>query len=83
MTTSKTWEEFRSTGLLMFTNMFLQIFGWALVFEYSDSDELLRVYPARVTYRGFNSDTVSNAFIKLSEYMKENSSILNEEVKGD
>jgi hypothetical protein len=31
--TKKEWSEFRSTGLLLFINQILHVFGWAIVFE--------------------------------------------------
>lgn len=62
MVTEKTWEDFRSTGLLLIINQFLHIFGWAIVFDYETYDKetetgiIRRVYPARVKFRGFSSE---------------------------
>ena len=65
----KTWYEFRGTGLLLFVNMFLHMFGWAIVIE-ADDDELVHaVYPARTKYRGFNEDSIAKAYKKLSAYV--------------
>lgn len=78
MVNKKTWEEFRSTGLLLFVNQFLHIFGWAIVFEIED-DNVVGVYPARVKFRGFDSGLVSNAYCDISEYMHKNhEKLLNE-----
>lgn len=76
------WEEFRNTGLLSFVNTFLHIFGWALVFSYTDgSNEPVSVYPARVRFRGFSEEQVAADYIKLSQYMVNNSDELLEEAK--
>jgi hypothetical protein len=78
----KTWEEFQSTGLLLFINMFLHIFGWAIVFECQQTCEptVLRVYPARVKFRGFSHETTADAFVRLGKYMQDNATMLYKEV---
>ena len=53
MIDKKTWDEFRSTGLLLFVNTMLHIFGWAIVVKYDDDDSIT-AYPARVKFRGFD-----------------------------
>lgn len=78
MVEKKTWGEFRSTGLLLFINSFLHIFGWAIVLDYKD-DTTVEVYPARCKYRGFYEGMTSEAYIKLSKWMKDNADILYEE----
>lgn len=80
MVTKKEWSEFRSTGLLLFINQILHVFGWAIVFEIDD-DKVVSVYPARVKFRGFNNEDVSETYQKISEYMNENSSDLLKESK--
>jgi hypothetical protein len=83
MITKKTWEEFRSTGLLLIINQILHIFGWAICFQFDEQDKTkLEVFPARVKFRGFSEKVVSSAYIKISEYLKENSEILLNEAKG-
>ena len=47
MVTKKSWEEFRSTGLLWWINMILHTFGWAICYEFDDG-KIVEVYPARV-----------------------------------
>ena len=85
MITEDTWEEFRNSGLLWWVNRALHLFGWALVFEFEDADreplKVSRVYPARVKFRGFNSDVEMQGFINLTSYLEENSTTLLEEVK--
>lgn len=83
MITEKTWEEFRKTGLLLLVNQFLHIFGWALVINVSEveKEKIISVYPARVKFRGFDNNSTSDAYKKVSKYMNENSKQLLEESK--
>ncbi len=71
MVTRKGWTEFRATGLLLFINQILHVFGWAIVFEI-ENDEIQNVYPARVKFRGFDDKDVGESYTKISEYMKAN-----------
>lgn len=71
MVTEKSWKEFRESGLLWFINQTLHLFGWALVMEF-EGDEIKRVYPARVKFRGFSEDVNADGYVKVSEYMKNN-----------
>lgn len=74
MITEKTWEEFRSTGLLLLVNQFLHIFGWSIVIQVLDKEQgISRVYPARVKFRGFDENSTSDAYKKVSKFMDENS----------
>lgn len=70
----KSWDEFRNTGLVQITNQFLHIFGWALTYA-KDGDEM-RVFPARVRYRGFDVGSQTRAYEKLQKYMIENAETL-------
>jgi hypothetical protein len=81
MVTKKEWIEFRSTGLLLIINQILHIFGWAIVYE-MDGEEVKSVYPARVKFRGFNNESVSQSYQKISEYMKDNASELLDEANS-
>jgi hypothetical protein len=78
MVTKKEWSEFRSTGLVLIINQILHIFGWALVFEI-ENDEIKKVYPARVKFRGFDNKSTDEAYQKLSKYMLDNAKELNDE----
>lgn len=78
MLEKKTWKEFCSTGLLLFVNSFLHIFGWAICMEYEDG-EIVNAYPSRCKYRGFDNEIVSSSYIKLSEWMKDNADVLYKE----
>jgi hypothetical protein len=72
MVSARTWQEFRETGLMLFVNSFLHIFGWALVFEIGDKNVVTSVYPARVKYRGFDNKSTEAAHKMLSTYVKQN-----------
>lgn len=80
MITKKTWEEFGKCGLLLFINQILHIFGWAICLEYDDKQESITdVYPARVKFRGFDNNKVSESYKNLSKYIMDNAKILYEE----
>lgn len=73
MVTEKSWEDFRNTGLLLYINQILHVFGWAIVFEIDEEKGFTRVYPARVKFRGFSNESVSKSYSKISKFMHENS----------
>ena len=81
MTKKKSWKEFRDSGLLWWINMILHTFGWAICLEMDEDGEITDVYPARVKFRGFNEESNTNGYIKISKYMKENADELLEEAK--
>lgn len=72
-------KEFQETGLLLFVNQFLHIFGWAIVICTDECSGITIMYPARVKFRGFDDKSATEAYIKISEYMKQNSEKLLEE----
>lgn len=76
----KTWDEFYSTGLLFAINQFLHIFGYAIIVK-KENGIITDVYPARVKFRGFDKNSVYEEYVKISEYMKENSKELLKESK--
>jgi len=78
MEKQEAWSQFRKAGLLLFINQFLHIFGWAIVVEIKDG-VVINSYPNRVKFRGFDEKSVSEAYIGISEYMKENSETLLDE----
>lgn len=61
--------------------MILHTFGWAICLEMDEDGEITDVYPARVKFRGFNEESNTNGYIKISKYMKENADELLEEAK--
>ena len=69
------WDEFRKYGFLRFVNLFLHIFGIALVIQVED-DGTTTVYPARVKYRGFPTEALTLGYQQISKFMEENASEL-------
>lgn len=68
----KSWDEFRETGLFLFMNMFLHIFGWAIVLELDiATKQITKAYPARVTCKGFTDVSIQNAYEKLGKCIKD------------
>ena len=76
MVTKKSWQDFRETGLFLFINSILHAFGWAIVVEVDESDNVVNCYPARVKFRGFSEADTSEAHKKIGAYLKENASDL-------
>lgn len=81
MIKKKSWKEFRDSGLLWWINMILHTFGWAICLDMDEDGEIINVFPARVKFRGFNEESNTNGYIKISKYMKENADELLEETK--
>jgi len=71
MVEEKSWKAFRESGLLWWINRILHTFGWAIVIEIDD-EKITNAYPARVKYRGFDSDSEERGFKNISKYLKEN-----------
>jgi hypothetical protein len=67
----RSWEEFRGTGLSVFVNTFLHIFGWCLVCELEGSKDVVRVFPAKTKARGFFGDAYDDAYAKVSKFIKD------------
>lgn len=83
MLEKKTWKEFQNTGLLLFVNQLLHIFGWAIVFVIdAPTGEVMQVYPARVKFRGFDEPSTEEAYKKISKFMSENAKQLEEEANA-
>lgn len=77
----KAWLEFRQSGLFVFVNQFLHIFGWAIVVDLGDDMQVVSAYPQRVKYRGFEVEINDEAYKRVSEYMKNNANDLVEDTK--
>jgi len=83
MVKEKSWQEFRNTGLVLFINQILHVFGWALTFETDEKGNAIRCYPGRVKFRGFSNDLVDINYKKIAKYMHENSKELMKEAMED
>ena len=80
MVNEKTWKEFQDTGLLWWINMILHTFGWAICIEVEDG-KVIGAFPARVKFRGFDNENNTEGYIKVSQFVKENSEELLKESK--
>lgn len=82
MVERKTWQEFKSNKLLWWVNRSLHIFGWVIVYRLNDlTGEIIEVYPARTSFRGFTELDETEGFIGLTETIKHSINDLVIEVK--
>lgn len=82
MVEQRGWEEFRAVGLLWWVNRALHLFGWAIVVIVEDgTGRVLDAYPARVKFRGFDTQSESDGFIQLSTYLEEQAAALAREAR--
>ena len=77
----KTWKEFKDTKLLWWINRILHTFGWAIVYQLDGKGEIIEVYPARVTYRGFSEKSEAEGFTGISQYLKYTVADLEKEIR--
>lgn len=82
MIEKRTWKEFQDSGLFWWINMILHTFGWAIVLELDDDENIKSVFPARVKFRGFSEQSNTDGYSKISKYMKDNSDELFEETEN-
>ncbi len=70
----RTWTEFRDSGLLWFVNRILHFFGWAIACEMEEEDKtkVREAYPSRCRYRGFDDESATRGFKKLTTWVKDN-----------
>jgi hypothetical protein len=84
MLEKKEWSKFRDTGLLLFVNFFLHIFGWAIAMDIDDeTGKVIECFPARTRFRGFDEKSQDKAYFLLSEYMRKNASALLSEASDE
>ncbi len=81
MVAKKSWEEFRATGLPVFINGLLHIFGWAIVFDVDDDGKCIGCYPARVKFRGWDEASQEEAHKRVATYLVENAEELKKETE--
>lgn len=72
MIKKRTWEEFKNAGLLWWINMMLHTFGWAITVDVDNDGNITNAYPSRVKFRGFNEESNTKGYIKVSEYLNNN-----------
>ena len=66
----KTWKEFQDSKLLWWVNRSLHLFGWAIVFQWEVDGTISDVYPARVTFRGFEEEVEEEGFAGLTRHIE-------------
>lgn len=76
----KTWKDFQEAGLFWWINRTLHLFGWSLVYEEHDG-EILKVYPAKTKWRGFERATEIEGFQKLTAHIESEIKILVADLK--
>lgn len=72
MITEISWKDFRETGLLWYVNRILHVFGLVIVFEFDDTGEISRVFPARCKFRGFTEEIDDKGFKNVGTYLQDN-----------
>jgi hypothetical protein len=82
MIDKRTWDEFRNAGLLWWVNRLLHLCGWAIVVCVEQDGSISEVYPARVKFRGFDCESESDGFVKLTRYMADIASELLQEAQS-
>ena len=82
----KSWDEFRQTGLFMFVNTILHVFGWALVVQVDyDKEKQIETgfvkdcKPARIKFRGFSESDQDEMHKRIGSYLAQNSETLKED----
>lgn len=82
MVNQKSWEEFRQTGLFLFINSILHAFGWAITIEVDKDGKAIEgsARVARVKFRGFSSENVSESHKRIAKYLSDESKELLKEV---
>jgi hypothetical protein len=81
MVDEKEIKKFVDSGLLWLVNNLLHVFGWAIVYEIDDDKKYIRMFPARVKFRGFNEEINDEGYIKVSKFMKDNADTLLKETQ--
>ncbi len=75
------WQAFADAGLFWWVNRALHLFGWALCREVRPDGAITAVYPARCKFRGFDTQTESEGFTKLTHHLNQRMPELLEDVK--
>lgn len=80
MIVKKSWDEFRNTKMLWIANTILHIFGWAICVDIDpETKKVIDAYPARVRFRGFPDNIVTEGYKEISKYMLDNAEELYKE----
>lgn len=81
---TRTWAEFRESGMLWWANRVLHVFGWAIVVNIDDeTGEVLGAEPRRTVWRGFPPESEARGFKRVTEWARANADDLAREVSED
>ena len=84
MNKETTVQEFRDTGLLMYINQILQVFGWEIGVRINILDNgMQQLIPLRTKFRGFDNQTTTRNYEKLAKWIRENGEELYNEAEYD
>jgi hypothetical protein len=81
----RTWEEFRTSGMLWAMNTILHWFGWVIVVVTDDSepDKIIGAHPARTKWRGFPKENNDRGVQRLTEWMASAGPALAEDIADE
>jgi len=83
MIKEKSLEEFRNSGLLLFVNQFLHIFGWAITIEFDEKGNCVRMFPAYCSFRGFSENVTTKAYCNITKHMEKRIPALKKDLEGE
>lgn len=66
---TKNWKEFRETGLFLFVNSFLHIFGWQINLVIDNEGKVSSVYPDRTANCGFSEESMERAYLRIKKHI--------------
>lgn len=69
--TRHSWETFREAGMLWWINRILHTFGWSIIYEINENQEIISVYPAKTDWLGFSSETNDQRWKQFKDHMRE------------
>lgn len=67
----RSWDEFRSSGMLFFVNTLLHFMGWAITVNVKDG-KVTGVFPARTRFRGFTYTDQTEQHYNVARYLRDN-----------
>lgn len=83
MIQKKSWKEFIDSGLVLYINQILQVFGWSIAYDVDSEGNIIDVFPVRSKFRGFESHSVSKSYRKITNYLKDNIEELKKEADDE
>ena len=83
MVDRQTWDAFREAGLLWWINRGLHLFGWAIAVEVDERGKVSEAYPVRTRFRGFDEQSETEGFKKVTTYLANNITSLSTDMLED